>query len=487
MFTVGESTDTNTSCFAHSVEDALDTSNWEPLPDHLMRVGDLAERFAAAFRAAHWGRLAGLLHDLGKYSREFQAYLLTANGFEAHLEQYTKVDHSTAGAQRAVELFPVWGRLLAYVVAGHHTGLPNSYGSTSSLTDRLKKPVKSYARAPAAFLSPVISIGRPDLMYVEENREFVYFQVAFFTRMLFSCLVDADFLATEEFMNPQQSQQRPAATAGLCEMRLVLDSFLEEKRAITPASIVTRCRQEVLNACRLSASQPSGFFSLTVPTGGGKTLSSLAFALNHAETHQQRRVIYAIPFTSIIEQTANVFKGVFRPLGDEIRRNEVSSKASVANARKAMSGKLNKPLFLFIEETRQQRAATILRDVAYVIEARFELLDDSDPIEKHYNIVKRRAEKGQCFHRPYLGCREFPCDFEWVDGPIPESKLQGTQDLGYLLHDIEYQPTTAKSSDTICNHTGERRNAVPHFFRAVMQNGVIDVPPLVPSQLEEVR
>jgi len=170
-----------------------------------------------------------------------------------------------------------------------------------------------------------------------------------------------------------------------------------------------------------------------------------------------------------------------------IRRNEVSSKASVANARKAMSGKLNEPLSLFIEETRQQRAATILRDVAYVIEARFELLDDSDPIEKHYNIVKRRAEKGQCFHRPYLGCREFPCDFEWVDGPIPESKLQGTQDLGYLLHDIEYQPTTAKSSDTICNHTGERRNAVPHFFRAVMQNGVIDVPPLVPSQLEEVR
>lgn len=170
-----------------------------------------------------------------------------------------------------------------------------------------------------------------------------------------------------------------------------------------------------------------------------------------------------------------------------IRRNEVSSKASAAGARKAMSGKLNEPLSLFIEETRQQRAATILRDVAYVIEARFELLDDSDPVEKHYNIVKRRAEKGQCFHRPYLGCREFPCDFEWVDGSIPQSELLGTQDLGYLLHDIEYQPTTEKSSDTICGHTGQRRNAVPHFFRAVMHNGIIDVPPLVPSQLEEVR
>jgi CRISPR-associated protein Cas5d len=167
-----------------------------------------------------------------------------------------------------------------------------------------------------------------------------------------------------------------------------------------------------------------------------------------------------------------------------IRRNEVSSKGSAANARKAMSGKGDEPLGLFIEESRQQRAATLLRDVAYVIEARFELLDDSDPIEKHYNIFKRRAEKGQCFHRPYLGVRECPCEFEWVDGPVPESELQGSLDLGYILHDIEYQPATGKSSDTICGHTGQRRNTVPHFFRAVMHNGVIEVPPLVPAQQE---
>lgn len=169
-----------------------------------------------------------------------------------------------------------------------------------------------------------------------------------------------------------------------------------------------------------------------------------------------------------------------------LRRNEVSSKVSAGNARQAMSGKAKEPLSLFIEETRQQRAATILTDVAYVIEARFELLDASDPVEKHYNIFKRRAEKGQYFHHPYLGCREFPCDFEWIDGENPPSELTGEQDLGYILHDIEFRPSQGKSSDTICSHTGERRDALPHFFRATMRNGVIDVPPLE-SALQEVR
>jgi CRISPR-associated protein Cas5d len=168
-----------------------------------------------------------------------------------------------------------------------------------------------------------------------------------------------------------------------------------------------------------------------------------------------------------------------------LRRNEVSSKASAGNARQAMSGKSTEPLSLFIEETRQQRAATILTDVAYVIEARFALLDDSDPIEKHYNIFKRRAERGQYFHHPYLGCREFPCDFEWIDGEIPQSELTGQQDLGYILHDIEFRPSKGKTADTICGHTGERRDTLPHFFRATMRNGVIDVPPLE-SALQEV-
>ncbi len=169
-----------------------------------------------------------------------------------------------------------------------------------------------------------------------------------------------------------------------------------------------------------------------------------------------------------------------------IRRNEVSSKASASNAKSAMKkGTADSPLGLFIEENRQQRAATLLTNVAYVIEAHFELIDESDPVEKHFNIFKRRAEKGQYFHHPYFGCREFPCDFDWIDGEIPASELTGEQDLGYMLHDIEYQPTKENKSDTISADNGERLNTIPLFFRAKMVNGVIEVPELERTQPEE--
>ncbi len=168
-----------------------------------------------------------------------------------------------------------------------------------------------------------------------------------------------------------------------------------------------------------------------------------------------------------------------------LRRNEVSAKASAANAKKAMKGTLGHPLELVIEEDRQQRAATILRDVSYVIEACFELLDESEPVEKHYNMFKRRAEKGQYFHHPYLGTREFPCDFEWIDGTIPESELSGEQDLGYMLQDIEFSPTDGKEFDTIDSHSGTTLRAIPRFFRPMMVNGVIDVPKLRDQEISQ--
>lgn len=165
-----------------------------------------------------------------------------------------------------------------------------------------------------------------------------------------------------------------------------------------------------------------------------------------------------------------------------LRRNEVSSKASAANAKKAMNGTGDGLLCVVVEEDRQQRAATILRDVAYVIEARFELLDASEPVEKHYNMFKRRAERGQYFHHPYFGTREFPCDFEWIEGPIPPSELTGDRDLGYLLHDIVYTPTNNGKFDLIDGHSGKKLLASPRFFRAAMRNGVIEVPRLQPVE-----
>jgi len=159
-----------------------------------------------------------------------------------------------------------------------------------------------------------------------------------------------------------------------------------------------------------------------------------------------------------------------------IRRNEVGKKIPVKAVGAAMKGNA-KALGLHVDAERQQRAATILRDVAYAIEARFVLRDNAEPVEKHYNIFKRRAEKGQCFHHPYLGCREFPADFEWIDGPIPRSNLpvdRRDDDLGFMLLDVVYVPDP--TGNVVDGHRGTKLRAEPRFFRAQMRNGVIEVP-----------
>lgn len=151
-----------------------------------------------------------------------------------------------------------------------------------------------------------------------------------------------------------------------------------------------------------------------------------------------------------------------------LRRNEVASKipaGSVSKAMKAGRGELG----LYVEEDRQQRAATILRDVAYMIEAQFDIKSGEDNPGKHLDQFNRRTRNGQCYHRPYLGTREFDCQFELVEGDLPPNAHigQGERDLGYMLHDIDFD-----------------NEMTPRFFRAVMRDGVIDVPPL---DAEEVR
>ncbi len=315
---MSRATRTNRHFFAHSVEDA-DQSQWEPLEVHLREVAELSEKFAASFNAADFGYLAGLWHDIGKFSRKFQDYLLTANGFEAHIEQRTKVDHSTAGARHAAETIPPWGQIIAYVIAGHHAGLADREGPRSSLTSRLQeKEIEPYNLAPADLLKPQRVLAVPSIKMPDNDRDAIGFQLAFFTRMLFSCLVDADFLATERFMSPQRAKLRPQDSSPFEEMQTALQSLLNEKAEAAPPGKVKECRQQVLAACREASQFPPGLFSLTVPTGGGKTLSSLAFAIDHLLKHDRSRIIYAIPFTSIIEQTANVFREVFADLDSSL-------------------------------------------------------------------------------------------------------------------------------------------------------------------------
>ena len=143
-----------------------------------------------------------------------------------------------------------------------------------------------------------------------------------------------------------------------------------------------------------------------------------------------------------------------------IRRNELASKVKLGNVKKAM-GDGKSPLEIFIEKDRQQRAAMILRNVAYVIEARFEFTPNSDNNSgKHKEMFERRSEQGQCFHHPYLGCREFSASFELITGVSPGSNLKGKQDLGWMLHDIDF-----------------KNSMEAKFFRAIMNDGVIEVPP----------
>lgn len=161
-----------------------------------------------------------------------------------------------------------------------------------------------------------------------------------------------------------------------------------------------------------------------------------------------------------------------------IRRNELASKIPVAGIRKAVKGD-PASLGTFIESDRQQRAAAILRDVAYVIEARFELVDESETVEKHYNVFKRRSERGQYFHHPYLGCREFPANFAWINGTVPKTELppeKQKDDFGFMLLDMEFIPD--KTGSIVDSNTGRKLRAEPRFFRAEMKNGIIEVPPL---------
>lgn len=302
--------------YAHTLPDTV-PEVWELVETHLSEVAELATQFARALRlpddgAAPWASALGRWHDIGKYSDDFQAMLYHSNGIEAHLEgQPGRVDHSTAGAQHAAETVPRVGRLLAYAIAGHHGGLADA----AALDGRLSKEIPPWQNHADAALLSAPSLGMPPLTLNPDGKTLA-FQLAFFTRMVFSCLIDADRLATERFCDGEKSAQRNPPPP-IPEFSRRLDQYLENLARESQPTPVNARRQEVLAACRAAADMPTGLFSLTVPTGGGKTLAALAFALRHAERHGLRRVITAIPFTSITEQTANQYREVFADLGAE--------------------------------------------------------------------------------------------------------------------------------------------------------------------------
>ncbi len=301
------------------------------LADHLHAVAGMAAGFSEAFEPAaanqRWAYLAGLWHDLGKYRPGFQRYLLQSDNPDAHIEGKVggrEKTHSAAGALWAMETLEkthgangkLAGRVLAYLIAGHHAGL---HDWEAGLHPRLDEPDSKKELAEAIAENPppeILSSGDfvPNWHSIPGGAKDGF---ALWVRMLFSCLVDADFLDTEAHFDANKPARREGFPT-LDQMLIAFDAHMTAKALTADDTPVNTLRADILRQCREKSALPPGFFSLTVPTGGGKTLSSLAFALQHSRAHGKRRVIYAIPYTSIIEQTADVFRDVFKTLGGEV-------------------------------------------------------------------------------------------------------------------------------------------------------------------------
>jgi len=300
--------------YAHSLKDKPQ-SEWQLLDTHLKNVAEQAKVFAIGFESSDWAWNAALMHDFGKIDERFQGYLLRENDLDDSDYDSGHVNHSSAGAALAEEKFgSCIGRIVAYLVAGHHAGLPDWYSnetSAAALSVRLNEGNENLERIRTyvtAFETELIQkMIHPEFSRKPEN-------LHLWIRMLFSCLVDADFLDTEKVMSEDVFKQRNESNfVSLEELKKSFDSHMRELAESAPKTEVNSVRQEVLAACRAVACQPTGMYSLTVPTGGGKTLASMAFALDHAvdQNHKKKRIVYVIPYTSIIEQTAAILRGIF--------------------------------------------------------------------------------------------------------------------------------------------------------------------------------
>ena len=394
---------TNSRPIAHVRFDTNNNPIEHWLDDHLRDVAELAAQYARAFQSEQWADSAGIWHDLGKYNPEFQSYIRDKTGYErenAHVESVGKVNHSAAGALYAVEKHKHIGRALAYLIAGHHAGLPDwrkedaDGGSLEEILGQKEHLAKARAVSiPADILNAKLPATPPKGQSAD---------YALWLRMLFSCLVDADFLDTERFMQEDKFNQR-GQYPNLDQLLLRFNQHMTAFAAQAADTDVNRLRTQILQDCRHVAAKPSGIFSLTVPTGGGKTLSGMAFALEHALQHGKQRVIYAIPYTSIIEQTANIYRQIF---GDCVIEHHSNLDPSKENAQSRLAAEnwdapiivtTNVQLFesLFASRTsRCRKLHNLANSVIVLDEAQLLPPEYLDPIlavmktlVEHYNVT----------------------------------------------------------------------------------------------------
>ena len=277
--------------------------SFQLLKEHLEGVARLAEQFARAIGTPKEGCRTGLGHDIGKYSCKGQRR-------QRDPEHAPRADHSTAGAKVALDIGDIPA---AFAIAGHHGGLPDIGSGEGTLAARRRKKLEG-DDDPSAWRTEITLPTQTDLPAWADPRNapdpLNQSEMAMYTRMLFSCLVDADFLDTERALRGEQMRGGGESLDALLEkLKSEVAPWLEK-----PRDELCARRNQVLLECLKGGEQPQGLYTLTVPTGGGKTMASLAFALSHARARGLERVIYVIPYTSIIEQTAEKFAKV---LGEE--------------------------------------------------------------------------------------------------------------------------------------------------------------------------
>lgn len=262
--------------------------------EHQQGVAELASEFAREFGMTEWGRVMGLLHDKGKEKKAFQQHIIKESG----LNPETRVDgdyrHAYVGALIAKELFPKSHLLVDNALMGHHMGLYDD----GDMRELMKSPIPDE-----------VTVDEINA-YLEKPRVEKPKDIHHLERMLYSCLVDADFLDTEAFMQPEQSRLRGNHDS-LATLEKRLEVFLAGLKKNAPDTEVNRIRNDVQNWCVKESVNPPDFYSLTVPTGGGKTLASVLWAIKHAIKNDLKRIIIAIPYTSIITQTASVLRNIF--------------------------------------------------------------------------------------------------------------------------------------------------------------------------------
>ncbi|HFC09912.1 MAG TPA: CRISPR-associated helicase Cas3' [Chloroflexi bacterium] len=285
---------------------------YHDLVKHLLNVAKLASAFAANLQAADVAYYLGLWHDLGKFHPDFQRYLWDA---DAGIKRKGP-DHKAAGARVAVKHL---GDFLGMLIQGHHGGLqsPSDFRSWYERNKGAAEQSLTVARTVLDF-EPTSPISFPQhVLRNHRNGEKNRRSGEFFARMLFSSLVDADFLDTEAHFKPAKARQRGnwADISDLWE-RFQKDQQRLVKKA-NQALKINRIRSEIYEEAKKAAEYPPGLFRLTVPTGGGKTRSAMGFALRHAVKHGQNRIIVVVPYITITQQTANTYREIFEVAGED--------------------------------------------------------------------------------------------------------------------------------------------------------------------------